>query len=1322
MNNSCIVIPTVKVGNQNKESKLFKGLLSQTRSRETTKYIYEFTKVPEIQEYFDNAQRDENNEITLTALNKLINIDKITKSNGLFSQKLNIGAINEKGDVIYYKTFSEIFNRVTEFNSQNPQLVAGIHRTPKGYTISLERKNIDNSDEPNKLLFNNALNNQLLSILRRLGFDVKVDGSLLYDGIFDPEHAEINKDNLITAIRISEGQRGQDAFPEEFCHLVIAGLNNHSLVRRLLDILSNEEIQKQYLGKDYEHYYNKYKGNKELMAQEAAAKALVTYIQNPSKDIPLLERLWNFIKTLFRRVSETEVEKAITVANKGFAKLSTQIMNESILDELDKKEILDSKPLYKLNKDIDKMQNLAEEALEVASKRLAIIQRRTKGSAYSKDDIISIKNLKSLIERKKYAKSYLAFLNDSLIQIEELQNELNKLYKKDIRKDNDLTKIRRIAFILRNIKEFIDGYEPIIKQMMQLKQLQEQGEIDIDEEDAVAISEKALNIFSNINNINLNYKELRYNLVFNFLKIYWGEDKIVEIGKNKGDIITLDMIMSMANKDIGGVDRWLSSLGDASDPLLSLIDKIVKNTKSKRDALLEDITADIRRIHQDYVESTGSNDTSFMFERDSEGNLTGRLISDYDFERFNKEREAEYNRLRELNLKPYQIKARIEAWERRHTQEIVIDAESGRTELVPIYTKDNLSKLTKEQRDYYDSMMEAKAAMESLLPKGYARLYNAIYVRSGLIPSLTESNNTKEAVKQIIGNIKDSFIRRSDDTEFGEEAGVLLNFSGKPVDRVPIYYTTPLENMNRLSQDFTSSIMSYAGMSINYSEMNKVVDVLELTRDLTKDRKVEQMSGDKKLMETFKIMGNKFKKTYVKTGAESNIGSRIDDYYDTVIYNKLKRDEGSIASTGIDKAKTLDKIKEYSGVIGLGLNIFSAINNITQGKLQMFIEAVGGEYFNYKNLAVGTKNYWKYLPEYMGEIASNKKTNIMALLIDKFDALEEFYNSIGRDTYKGPLKKIFGETSLFLLNNMGEHYLHTRTLFTMLDTYKVMYKGKEISLFDAFEVEKFTNEQGKVLTAKLKLKDGVKNKDGSDVTEQDLIDLKLKIGKINQSMNGAFNDADKGSIHRYALGRLAMQFRQWMPAHYNRRFAGTYYDAIMDQQREGFYRTLYNFTLNLMKDLVNAKFQIATRFNELNSHQKANIKRALTEISLFYCLALFISFMGTEKDRKGVWEERMLSYNLKRMKLETGASMPLSPDFFDNLFTIMQSPAAAIKPINNLLDLLQFQNMFVEIQSGRYKGYSRYEKDLIEVVPVYGKIRNVLDIADEDYMFTIYNK
>ena len=82
--------------------------------------------------------------------------------------------------------------------------------------------------------------------------------------------------------------------------------------------------------------------------------------------------------------------------------------------------------------------------------------------------------------------------------------------------------------------------------------------------------------------------------------------------------------------------------------------------------------------------------------------------------------------------------------------------------------------------------------------------------------------------------------------------------------------------------------------------------------------------------------------------------------------------------------------------------------------------------------------------------------------------------------------------------------------------------------------------------------------------------LKLRINKISQSLNGAFSDIDKGAIHRGALGRLAMQFKQWMPAHYYRRFARPYYDAQLDQYREGYYQTMLKFSWNLIKDIKRA--------------------------------------------------------------------------------------------------------------------------------------------------------
>ena len=242
----------------------------------------------------------------------------------------------------------------------------------------------------------------------------------------------------------------------------------------------------------------------------------------------------------------------------------------------------------------------------------------------------------------------------------------------------------------------------------------------------------------------------------------------------------------------------------------------------------------------------------------------------------------------------------------------------------------------------------------------------------------------------------------------------------------------------------------------------------------------------------------------------------------------------------------------------------------------------------------------------------------------------------------------------------------------------------------------------------------VDNRYNSFISEQ-----KLRIGKVNQALNGAFNDTDKGAIHKYALGRLAMQFRQWMPAHYSRRFSSASYDSRLDQWREGYYRTLGRFTINLMKDISRGKFELATNWNSLNTTEKANIKRAMTELISFGVIAALISMIGPEKDKKGKWGERMVVYQLKRLQLETGASIPWF-SALENASTILQSPAAAINSFNNLLEVVQVWNMFNEIESGRYKGWSEWERDFANAVPLLGQLRKVKDITEEDYMFTMF--
>lgn len=1324
MGKSCAIIPTIKVGDKEVESRLFKDLISLTNDRETAKYIWGFTRIPEYIKSVKGLTFDENGEPTIESLSKALNLKSIPNmDDSLQIEKRDIGAIDRNGKPIIHKSITSIITNVIDFNRNNKNLVANIYKNDGGYSISLDYKTPSNSEEPNKLMFKNSLNNQLLSIVRRLGFDVKVDDKLTYDGIFDPTNAEYTADGLRTVIRIAKGDAGEDAFPEEFSHLIISGLLKNPLVSRLLRSVDNDDIISNVLGDEYSSYYNKYNGNRDLLIQEVAAKLLQKHIINPSvsKDSSLLRRLWNWVKSKFSSLSENDINDAINRANEGFARLASQVLDDSILPSISSESIINSETLYKLKKNTKELEELANTALEIASRRMKILQARSKSGKYEKNDISAVKNLQNLIAKKKYAESCSFFLTDSLSQIEKTRKELDQALKLNSEDNSSLSNIRKLSSLLRRIKEFSDGYEPIIKQLMSLESMQKDGTVDIEEEDAAKISKAANDIFRVINDINNNYGKLRFNAVYNFLKMFWGEDKIVNIGKNKGDAITLEMIMEKADKDINGIDRWVSSMSDASDPMLSIVDKAVKVAKAKRDIELERYIAGIREAHNKLA-SEGFN-TDFMFERDEDGKLTGRLISDYDFIRFEREKQQYRESLEQKGYEYYKVKSKLEAWEISNTREIVVDQNTGRRERVPKYTKDTLSKLAPAQRAYYDEMIAAKVIIDGLIPNKFARLYNAVQVRDDMINAIANNKSSvKEATKMVLSNIKDNFVRREDDTEYGNKS-IVLDFSNNPIARLPIYYTKPLEDVNRLSLDFTSAIMAYTGMAVNYNEMNKIVDALELTRGFIKEREVKQYSGDRKLQEAFTILRRQFSKDYTKKGSETNIGSRIDDYFDAAVYGKLKKDQGTFDVFGakIDKSKVLDTIKSYTGVVGLGLNTFSAISNVTGGSIQLFIDAVGGEHFNYKNLTKAKKNYFSLLPAFLGEVNTTNKTNKLALLIDKFDALEEFYNnSKAQGGFSNAFSRIIGNTNLYLLNNLGEHYLHSMTMLAMLDSYKVKYKGEEISLFDAFEVEEIKDSNGKTLSAELKLKDGIKKLNGEDLTDNDIIEYKLKIGKVNQSLNGAFNEDDKGAIHRGALGRMAMQFRQWMPAHYNRRYAGAYYDAAMNQWREGYYRTLGRFSLNLMKDLTRARFELATHYSELNEQEKANLRRAGAELSMYAFLTILISMMGPVKDKKGVWGDRMIMYNLKRMSLEVGASIPLSVSAPENIMTILQSPAASINTINNILDLLQFQNMFVELQSGRYKGWSKYERDLIEMIPVYPQIMKVSDIKEEDYMFKIF--
>ena len=250
---------------------------------------------------------------------------------------------------------------------------------------------------------------------------------------------------------------------------------------------------------------------------------------------------------------------------------------------------------------------------------------------------------------------------------------------------------------------------------------------------------------------------------------------------------------------------------------------------------------------------------------------------------------------------------------------------------------------------------------------------------------------------------------------------------------------------------------------------------------------------------------------------------------------------------------------------------------------------------------------------------------------------------------------------------MGEHLLHIEGMLACLNNIKVAKVDEngnitdKKTLYDIFKVEMDSNTKN----GKIVLEQGYKylNRKGEvvgDVNDEYIAKIKKRISYVNKTMHGGFGEDDKSTAHKYALGRLFWNFRQWMPEHYARRFRGRYYNAELGEFREGYYTTAYKFVRDCVLGLKDKKLMIATRWNELSDMEKYNLKRAISETALLAITTGLITLSATDdKDLKKNWAYKNFLYELKRVQMETRASSPIRPvAFVNNLLGIMNQPFA----------------------------------------------------------------
>jgi hypothetical protein len=1326
MSRNCAIIPQVRNNkDQIVDSRLFKDLLAYTgNNRAETTRLYLITKSSEfIKDWNPRLTLDENNEPTLRSLLQKTNfsdiipeskvLERLNREIGYYKRGMDRPALWVNNDENYQKLLQKVisFNQTSDFRDDYVAKIIKIQDTesPRIFIgVKVEKRNRLNSIDADKMAYNANLNSRLRDILAANGIAVgaltDLEKRMGINGVTDFDVARTAANGMIEMIRLANGIEGEKALPEEFAHFAIEAMGESPLINRLINNLSSSGLIGEILGDEYETYNTLYKGDTAKLAREAAGKLLAKHLlksepigQKPYKN--LLERVISAIKSFFKTINVNQIQKAIYEADKDFGRLARDILNGRMDEEISIDNIKSSDLFYQTNERIQRDRKVLQNIINNELKRLKIYEKRNPNSQFSTNQRLLIDRLEMELYDNNEIEGIYSFLDNALEELQKVS------YRLELLRDTPATNVNERASVLRDVRNYMYSYKNIIEDIRKAL-------VDEERYDDNRYGQRVrvlLNDTSNLlGDLFVKYNSVSMPLFVDFIKPFVGENIMIPFGKFKGKVIKAEDLVKMADKDISFFDRWLDSMADSSDYMLKVMDQAVKKSKEQARSRTIDVMKQLQAATIK-LEKAGIKNTDWMFERDSKGDLSGNYISEINQALFKEKVREMFKSLNEKYGKnPVGENAEKYKKERQAWFDANMEIVNGKkVPKMSIYGNKQYQRLNAAQKEYYDTVMNIKSQLDSYLPEKYTTLTNAVKIRKDLLERVKSSDGVRSGAKQIWKSIKDEFIRRTDDVDFGDRATV-KDFEGNEVQTLPIYFTKLKEgeSANDLSTDIVSTLTAYAAMANDFDEMNKVIDVLELGRDLLRERQVIQTQGGKPLVEKFKAVGRKVESKLTKEGEATRFVQRLNDFFEMQVYGRYMADEGTFGKTNIDKGKVANFVNRVTSMNNLALNVLSGISNIATGKVMMRIESFAGEFFNEKNTITADRIYGQSLPAYLAEIGNRVKTSKLALWDELFNVMQEYEQDVREVNFdrKTWFSRMFGTSTLFFMNNAGEHWMQNRTSLALADAYKMKApNGKIVSLWDAMEVVPI-DKNNKKLGAKLQLKQGYKKADGSDFTQDDIIKFSRRSAAINQRMHGIYNKADRSAVQRLAIGRMGMMFRKWIKPSLNRRFKSASYNYDLDAWTEGYYRTSGRFLLQLARDLRETQFNIAARWNELTSTEKANIKRALTETGHFLAVMAIIGLIEWSDDKDRPWLVRMTEYQMRRLYTELGAMIPGKSMISEGL-KIIKSPAAGVNTIENILDLTKLLNPWNytdEIQSGRYEGHSTAYKSFFEspVIPM----------------------
>ena len=1093
---------------------------------------------------------------------------------------------------------------------------------------------------------------------------------------------------------VTDDTYNSNILAEEWGHFVVEAVTDNPLKDRMLKTLKNDEILQRLLGDDYYKYQKIYNGDIDLLAREALGKMMAQVLNSYDPAAPndrLFERYKNSILNFFGNKNPDEIDEIINQVRAQVYEFTTNAFAGKYNLNIRTPEY--NRTLYNLGEQVSKEHKILERMIKQEEKRLAIYGRGAKATIKEKkessvdfDDAqkLFIDTLKQDLEDHKELEGIYRYVDKAVTMLKQLSNRLDTI---DTFTGSDSSKFS----ILKNIRDYMASYGSILEELRQeISIAKKEGDTTLRDK----LQDSLYEFSGLVAQLGNDWTEITKDEFANYVKEFEGEGISMSIrGKRKQ--YTIRELLDYTEQDITIVERWIDSMADSTDPILRIYDAIVKRQKNKARLTTIDMEKELL-MHAKKLEEAGINNTDFMYERRTkDGRLSGNFVTKYNWSDYYTDLSS-YVKSLDPNLSK-QDKARlISQWKNEH-----MNGNNPVDDYInPVYIEIQNNPAKKA---YYDYIMDLKKSLDYSLPARYVRISKAPQIRRDFLERVLGKSNK---LGYLWESIKDDLVRREDDDEFSYGR---QDFEGNQIFTLPIYYTKNLRDKNDLSTDCTSSMIAYMAMANDYIAMNEVIDALEVGKLLLAKRKVARTKGGRILKELI----NKESEDLTMEGSESKAFARLNDFMEMQVYGNQMKDEGTVAGIDVGKAANmLNKIQSYGTT---ALSVLTGTANLAQNILNSSLESIAERFFSKRDLANADLAYSQMLPEYLGEIGNRIQISKMALFAEKFNVLQDYKQSI-RDidwNRKTWLSRLFKENTLWFTTSAGDHYTQMRTALALAHSWKVSdSEGNIVSLFEALKVEYLDNSHPEY-GAKLVLPEGYLDSNGNPITEEYFIKFTKVVRGINDKLYGIYNQEDKSAMQSRAIGRLLIMYRNWMRPLYLKRYGVEKYNEDIGTFEEGYYRTLYHYISNIIKDLKKGELTIFQQWGMLTNEQKGSIWQAISELSTFGILLGIISSLKSTPDDKGKnnWLADYISYAIIRLKADMGALVP-GPAMLDEGLRLFDNPFAAIGVLKNtrqLFNLLNPDTWTTEIDQGIYKGYTKAEKIMLKPLPFVRQFQNLFD-------------